>query len=81
VDGVGSHGRRAAHRAQRGPDDLTFRIGGEEFLVVLPATSGERALVVLEHVRLAWRAQRPVPMTFSAGVKTGGRDRFQLAGG
>jgi len=48
--------------------DLAFRLGGEEFLVMLPATTPTQALVVLEHVQTNWIIQRPRPVTFSAGI-------------
>ena len=49
-------------------NDLVFRLGGEEFLVIMPGTTPERVLVALEHLRQRWQAERPLPVTFSAGV-------------
>ena len=42
------------------------RFGGEEFLVVLAA--GGDADVFLRRLRAEWLAQRPLPITFSAGI-------------
>lgn len=51
--------------------DTGFRYGGEEFVVILPETPGELALVVAERVRLAIEQAEPVAgqkVTVSAGV-------------
>jgi diguanylate cyclase len=34
--------------------DLGFRVGGEEFLLVLPSTLGESALLLAERIRKDW---------------------------
>ena len=52
------------------PDDLVFRVGGEEFLVVLPLTDAEQAVAVAERVRTSV-SRRPVAglrVTVSIGV-------------
>ena len=48
--------------------DLVFRLGGEEFLVILPGTTPAGALVALQGLRQRWQTMRPLPVTFSAGV-------------
>jgi diguanylate cyclase (GGDEF)-like protein len=52
-------------------DDVALRYGGEEILVLLPATSADEAAVIIERLRDAWREARP-DLTFSAGVATVG---------
>jgi len=61
--------------------DVVGRYGGEEFVVILPATSSEGALVVAERIRervgsLALRSDKdqPVPVTISLGCSTHGED-------
>jgi diguanylate cyclase (GGDEF)-like protein len=48
--------------------DQAFRLGGEEFLLVLSATTTSGARVVLENLREAWRLERPLDVTFSGGI-------------
>lgn len=65
--------RHFAHQIQQQmrPLDVVGRIGGEEFLLVLPNCTAEGALPVLQRlrVRLGDGATRaPLPYTFSAGV-------------
>lgn len=48
--------------------DLPYRLGGEEFLVVMAGTPPEAVLTALQHLRQKWEAERPLPVTFSAGV-------------
>lgn len=61
-------GRILAHHAGR--DDQVSRIGGEEFLLVLPGASGDDARVVAERVRASFRAgsDTTFPLSASAGV-------------
>jgi diguanylate cyclase (GGDEF)-like protein len=46
--------------------DTVGRFGGEEFLVILPATAGADAF--LSRLRAEWLTKRPFPITFSAGI-------------
>jgi len=55
--------------------DSAFRYGGEEFMVVLPETDGEEALIVAERIRKAFEAEEFLPVpdevvhnTMSIGV-------------
>src|SRR5919204_955819 len=50
--------------------DLTYRIGGEEFLVLLPGADLQRSVELAEQLRLAIAAARPggQPVTMSFGV-------------
>jgi diguanylate cyclase (GGDEF)-like protein len=58
------------------PRDGLGRLGGEEFLVLLPATGGEGAMVLAERVRATVAASpfaahsQPVRLTISIGVAT-----------
>jgi diguanylate cyclase (GGDEF)-like protein len=63
----------------RGKDDFAARFGGEEFVVLLPNTSKDAALIVAERIRKmvefagsppveAGEAGTPVPTTVSCGV-------------
>jgi len=65
--------------------DVLCRFGGEEFAVLLPETTGERALAVAEKLRQMVSAYPfpgiPRPVTFSAGVADlprHGRSRDEL---
>jgi two-component system, cell cycle response regulator len=62
------HGRRG---------DLTARMGGEEFAVLLPETESGNALVVAERIRKAVEAEPvgrsvPISVTVSIGVAVAG---------
>ena len=46
--------------------DTVGRFGGEEFLIVL--TPGANAEALLQRLRAEWLAERPLPVTFSAGI-------------
>jgi diguanylate cyclase (GGDEF)-like protein len=56
------------------PHDLLARIGGEEFMLLLPATSAEDADGTVERIRQVLRQSLPLPehadfhYTFSAGI-------------
>lgn len=58
--------------------DVAARYGGEEFLLLMPATTLDSAVSVVERIRaaVAARTDLPVPVTLSAGVASGlaGRD-------
>lgn len=54
------HGLRA--------NEWAARAGGEEFVIVLQATTVDEARLVLDRLRTEWTLVRPLPITFSAGV-------------
>jgi diguanylate cyclase (GGDEF)-like protein len=54
-------------RSELRPGDLLSRIGGEEFLAVLPDLDGEEALAAAERLRLSL-SDRPVPLPGGAGA-------------
>jgi diguanylate cyclase (GGDEF)-like protein len=62
--------------------DTAIRYGGEEILILLPATSADDAVAVVERVRTAWSLVHP-EVTFSAGVAvvgpTGGAEATRQA--
>jgi diguanylate cyclase (GGDEF)-like protein len=64
---------RALRPTVRGAD-LVARYGGEEFVVLMPNSSREAALVILErlreHVAVTPLSNRGIGITFSAGVAT-----------
>jgi diguanylate cyclase (GGDEF)-like protein len=56
--------------------DMAVRMGGEEFLILLPGTTQDQVLVVAEKLHAGWPGQvettwKTIPVTFSAGVATG----------
>ena len=66
---------RILEQQPRRASDLTARIGGEEFGILLPATSLEGGLYLAESIRsavqamvLAHTASRPISITISIGV-------------
>lgn len=67
------------------PDAYAARLGGEEFLLVLPATSLAEGVVVAERLRAElsardWRALTgPVPVTASVGVAAAPSDALTRA--
>ena len=50
--------------------DIVGRLGGEEFVIVFPATQVEEVRMVLDRLRGTWRSAAPQPITFSVGVAT-----------
>ncbi len=79
-DEILRHLTQRIHTASR-DEDLVFRWGGEEFLLVLPHTNPENAATVAERIRLAVAATAfalggaaAIPVTVSAGVV--GTDTF-----
>jgi diguanylate cyclase (GGDEF)-like protein len=59
-------------RTARGRD-VVGRFGGEEFVAVLPAPAAG-AEAFLQRLRAAWLEDRPISVTFSAGVARFGED-------
>jgi diguanylate cyclase (GGDEF)-like protein len=69
--------------------DVVGRLGGEEFVILMPSTDLVEARVALERIRAAWPQAAPVPVTFSAGlvnvdhvsedVRTAGRTALRRA--
>jgi len=53
--------------------ELVYRLGGEEFLIVLPGIGGEGGLEVAERLRAAVEEIRPqgIPVTISLGLSAG----------
>ena len=58
---------RAARQHLRSTD-LVFRLGGDEFLIVLPGTTEQGAEKAIRELRRHWEDERPFPTTFSAGI-------------
>jgi two-component system, cell cycle response regulator len=54
------------------PPHMLGRLGGEEFLLLMPGTSLAEADTVLERVRRTLKTKGPVPYTFSGGVAQAG---------
>jgi diguanylate cyclase (GGDEF)-like protein len=63
----------AAFRAELRAYDLCARFGGDEFLVVLPETDEEEAIVVAQRIQ-AWLEQNPLPTSegkLAVGISIG----------
>jgi diguanylate cyclase (GGDEF)-like protein len=63
----------AAFRAELRAYDLCARYGGDEFLVVLPETDEEEAVIVAERIQ-AWLAENPLPTSegmLAVGISIG----------
>jgi diguanylate cyclase (GGDEF)-like protein len=63
----------AAFKAELRAYDLCARFGGDEFLVVLPETDEEEAVVVAERIQ-AWLAENPLPTSegqLAVGISIG----------
>jgi diguanylate cyclase (GGDEF)-like protein len=50
--------------------DIVGRYGGDEFVVVFPATTMSDAYVVMRRLRESWLASSAVHVTFSAGISS-----------
>lgn len=57
---------------------MVFRIGGDEFLVMLVGGGHADAERTLDRLRRRW-ADAGTPVTFSAGIAAGERDLVRLA--
>ena len=74
-DAVLKHITREAYNALRFEEEkLFFRLGGEEFVVLLPDTDGDGAYIVAERIRTKIEASpttvsdHVIPVTISAGI-------------
>lgn len=61
-----------------GAEDLIFRIGGDEFLVLAVGAARAEAEQILDRLRQRW-AELDGPVGFSAGIAVGERDLLRLA--
>jgi diguanylate cyclase (GGDEF)-like protein len=70
---------RAIERSLR-PTEQVYRVGGEEFLVLLPGCDLDRAMAVAERVRSAIEEAAPggLPLTASVGVSAADRDELDF---
>ncbi len=59
-------------REQGRASDRLGRLGGDEFIAILPGGGHHAGEAFVERVRTAWTAVRPQPITFSAGIATAG---------
>jgi diguanylate cyclase (GGDEF)-like protein len=59
-------------------DDVVFRIGGDEFLLLLAGAGRTDAEQVLDRLRQHW-AEVGGSVNFSAGIATGEQDLMRLA--
>jgi diguanylate cyclase (GGDEF)-like protein len=58
----------ASIRAQARGSDLAYRIGGDEFALILPETTKEEAVALLERILAGARRLGPEPVSLTAGV-------------
>lgn len=58
--------------------DLVVRYGGEEFLLVLPDTNIDDAIVLIERIQLATRKRTEVTVSAGLAMHTGSQDFNQL---
>ncbi|GAA4535100.1 hypothetical protein GCM10023161_08080 [Mycobacterium paraffinicum] len=65
--------RRSARK-----DDIVFRIGGDEFLLLLVGADPPEAARILDGLRRRW-AEAGAPVDFSAGIAAGDHDVMRLA--
>ena len=63
----------AACRGHLRGEDTLGRVGGEEFLLVLPGVDAHGARAVIERLRTAWRGDAEMPCSFSAGIASARR--------
>lgn len=59
-------------------DDMVFRIGGDEFLLLLIGADRAEAQRVIERLRQRW-AHAGAPVTFSTGTASGEQDLIRIA--
>lgn len=65
-------------RSSISKQDMAFRLGGDEFLLMLVGADHHGAEQVLDQVRRRW-AQAGTPVGFSAGIAAGGQDPMRTA--
>lgn len=73
-------GTAAAIRDSLRPTELAYRVGGEEFLVLLPGCDLGRGVAVAERVRTAIEAARPggLPVTVSVGLGSASGEKIDF---
>lgn len=67
-----------ALRASVRPGDLVFRLGGDEFLLLLPVTTVDDAAQVVDRLQTGW-SESGFAIGFSAGIATSGDDALHEA--
>lgn len=58
--------------------DLLYRIGGDEFILVLPSTTSDQATVLVENLTELW-GKRGFPVGVSYGIAAAGSGALQVA--